>query len=128
MTLRPVGVDAPTTVSIAVGSAPAPPPASGSSASTPAPSPSAPPPARAPAKLQFQGAGVRAGKLDVRAAITAKAAGKVRVTYRSGGATTAFDAPISSGRIRIRSALPRSQRSKPTGIVIRFCELMKVRA
>ncbi|HEV7884337.1 MAG TPA: M36 family metallopeptidase, partial [Solirubrobacteraceae bacterium] len=105
---------APTTVSIAVGAAPA--PSSASSAPLPPPRPASAP-ARAPAKLQVHGAGVSSGKLDVLAAITAKAAGKVRVTYRSAGATTAFDAPISGGRIRVRRALPRSQRSKPTGIV-----------
>jgi subtilisin-like proprotein convertase family protein len=74
-------------------------------------------PALAPAKLQVLRAGVAGGRLDVLAAITAKATGKVRVTYRSAGATTAFDAAISGGRIRFREALPRSQRSKPTGIV-----------
>jgi subtilisin-like proprotein convertase family protein len=79
--------------------------------------PPSPPPALAPAKLQVLRAGVASGRLDVLAAITAKAAGKVRVTYRSAGATTAFDAAISGGRIRFRKALPRSQRSKPTGIV-----------
>ena len=72
---------------------------------------------RAPAKLQVLRAGVTGGRLDLLAAITAKAAGKVRVTYRSAGATTAFDAAISGGRIRLRRALPRAQRSKPTGIV-----------
>jgi hypothetical protein len=49
--------------------------------------------------------------------MTATAAGKVRVTYRSAGATTAFDAAVSRGRISVRRTLPRSQRSKPTGIV-----------
>jgi hypothetical protein len=71
----------------------------------------------APAKLQVLRAGVAGGRLDVLAAITTKATGRVRVTYRSAGSTTAFDAAISGGRIRFRKALPRSQRSKPSGIV-----------
>jgi VCBS repeat-containing protein len=71
----------------------------------------------APAKLQVLRAGVSAGKLDVLASITAKATGKVRVSYRSGGVTTRFDAPIARGRIGFRKALPRSQRSGSTGIV-----------
>ncbi|MEA2129819.1 MAG: extracellular elastinolytic metalloproteinase, partial [Solirubrobacteraceae bacterium] len=112
---------APTTVSIAVGAVATPAPASGSSSSgssaAPPPPPAPPTVSRVPAKLQVQGAGVRGGKLDVLAAITAKAAGKVRVTYRSAGATTAFDAPISGGRIHVRRTLPGSQRSKPTGMV-----------
>jgi subtilisin-like proprotein convertase family protein len=108
---------APATVSIAVAAPPA--PSSGSSAVPPPPPPPPPAPAvaRAPAKLQVLRAGVRGGRLDVLAAITAKAAGRVRVTYRSAGATAAFDAPIGGGRIRFRRTLPRSQRSKPTGIV-----------
>jgi subtilisin-like proprotein convertase family protein len=106
---------APATVSIAVGAAPA--PSSGSSAAPAPPPPPAPAAARAPAKLQVLRAGVRGGRLDVLAAVTAKAAGKVRVTYRSAGATTAFDAPIGGGRVRVRRALQRSQRSRPTGIV-----------
>jgi VCBS repeat-containing protein len=78
--------------------------------------PQAPPPP-APAKLQVLRAGVSAGKLDVLASITAKATGKVRVSYRSGGVTTRFDASITRGRIGFRRALPRSQRSGSTGIV-----------
>jgi subtilisin-like proprotein convertase family protein len=75
------------------------------------------PPVRAPAKLQVLRAGVSGGRLDVLASITAKATGKVRVTYRSGGVTTRFDASITRGRIGFRRALPRSQRSRSTGIV-----------
>ena len=74
-------------------------------------------PRRAPAKLEVLRAGVSGGRLDVLAAITARATGKVRVSYRSAGATTRFDAAIRRGQIRFRKALPRSQRSKPTGIV-----------
>ncbi|MEA2154623.1 MAG: extracellular elastinolytic metalloproteinase [Solirubrobacteraceae bacterium] len=97
---------APATVTITV-SAPA--------AGAPPPPPPAPAP-RALAKLQVLRAGVSAGRLDVLASITARAAGTVRVSYRSAGRTTSFDAPISAGQIRFRRALPRAQRSKPTGI------------
>jgi hypothetical protein len=78
---------------------------------------SSPPAARAPAKLQVLRAGVSAGKLDVLASITAKATGKVRVAFRSGGVTTRLQASVKGGRIGVRRALPRSQRSKSTGIV-----------
>jgi subtilisin-like proprotein convertase family protein len=71
----------------------------------------------APAKLEVLRAGVSGGRLDVLAAITARATGTVRVSYRSAGRTTRFDAAIRRGRIRFRKGLPRSQRSKPTGIV-----------
>ncbi|HVL31049.1 MAG TPA: hypothetical protein VM299_02345 [Solirubrobacteraceae bacterium] len=37
--------------------------------------------------------------------------------YRTAGATTTFDAPIADGHVRFRKALPRSQRSKATGIL-----------
>jgi hypothetical protein len=87
-------------------------------AAPPAP-PAAPDPplgARAPAKLEVLRAGVTAGKLDVLASITTRATGTVRVRYRSAGATTNFTAPIRNGRISFRKALPRAQRSKPTGI------------
>ncbi|MEA2149594.1 MAG: extracellular elastinolytic metalloproteinase [Solirubrobacteraceae bacterium] len=95
---------APATVTITVSAAVAPPP---------------PPPAAAPraaAKIQVLRAGVSAGKLDVLASITARATGSVRVTYRSAGTSTSFDAPVGGGRIRFRRTLPRAQRSKPTGI------------
>jgi hypothetical protein len=61
-------------------------------------------------------AGVSGGARDVLASITSRANGKVRVSYRSAGATTSFDAPISNGQIRFRKALPAAQRSKSTGI------------
>ena len=87
----------------------------------PPPPPVAPPPpvvgsTRSPAKIEVLRAGVTGGRLDVLAAITAKASGKVRVGYRSAGRTTSFEAPISNGRIRFRQSLPRSQRAKSTGI------------
>ncbi len=96
----------------------------GAGASGPGPSPPAtPPPAtpagpsdRAPAKIQVLRAGVSGGRLDVLASITARATGSVRVSYRSAGAATSFDAAIAGGQIRFRKALPRAQRSKPTGI------------
>jgi subtilisin-like proprotein convertase family protein len=98
---------------------PPPPPPPPPPPSPPPPPPAPPPPdpvVRTPAKLQVQRAGVSAGKLDVLAAITARATGTVRVTYRSAGATTSFAAAISNGRIRFRRSLPAAQRSKPTGI------------
>jgi len=79
-----------------------------------------PPPAPTPpafAKLAVLRAGVSNGRLDVLASITARATGNVRVRYRSAGRTTAFDAAIADGRIRLSKALPRAQRSKPTGII-----------
>jgi hypothetical protein len=66
--------------------------------------------------LQVLRAGVSGGSLDVLASITSKATGRVKVGYHSAGATTTFDATISGGQIRFRRTLPRSQRSKPTGI------------
>ena len=84
------------------------------------PPPPPPPPssalARAPAKLEVLRAGVAAGRLDVLARITTRAAGRVAVRYRSSGLTTRFTAPISRGVIRISRALPAAQRRKPTGI------------
>jgi hypothetical protein len=53
----------------------------------------------------------------VLASIDARATGKLRVVYRTARARTAFDAPIAGGRIRLRKALPRSQRSEPTGML-----------
>jgi hypothetical protein len=85
----------------------------------PPPPPPTPPSAAvlAPAKLEVHRAGVRAGRLDVLAAITARATGRVTVTYRSSGATTRFTVPIADGTIRVARALPASQRRKPTGLV-----------
>jgi hypothetical protein len=82
----------------------------------PPPPPPAPPTPRAAAKLQVLRAGVSGGKLDVLASITSRATGNVRVTYRSAGATTSFDAAIANGTIRFRKALAPRLRSKPTGI------------
>ncbi len=111
------GIDtsAPVTATIDVTGVSAPPPTT-TTTTTPAPAPTTPAATRAPAKLQVLRAGVTGGKLDVLASITAKATGNVRVRYRSAGATTTFDASIAGGQIRFRKALPRSQRSKPTGI------------
>jgi subtilisin-like proprotein convertase family protein len=106
------------TATIAV-EGPAQPPPVEPPAPPPGPPPGPPPviTPRAPAKLQVLRAGVSGGSLDVLASITSKATGgKVKVTYRSAGETTTFDAAISAGRIRFRKALPRSQRAKPTGI------------
>ncbi|HUR85943.1 MAG TPA: M36 family metallopeptidase [Solirubrobacteraceae bacterium] len=85
-------------------------------------SPPAPPPppaatTRVPARLEVQRAIVSGGRLDVRAAIAPKATGKVRIRFRAAGATTAFDATISDGRVNARRTLPRSQRSQRTGSV-----------
>jgi hypothetical protein len=108
---------------------PPPPPSSTPPSSSPLPSPTPPastPPAStpraptvaaAPARLQVLRAVVSRGRLDVRATIAARATGKVRVRYRTAGATTTFDAPIADGHVRFRKALPRSQRSKATGIL-----------
>lgn len=101
------------TIDVAAGAA-APQPPAPTTPPPPLPPPPVAPPA--PAKLQVLRAGVSGGSLDVLAAITAKATGKVKVSYRSAGVTSAFDAAISGGQIRFRKALPRSQRSKPTGI------------
>jgi subtilisin-like proprotein convertase family protein len=99
------------TITVVAGpSAPAPPLA-------PPPPPSPAPAARAPAKLEVRRAGVRAGRLDVLAQITARATGRVTVSYRSSRATTRLTVPIAAGKIRVARALPASQRRKPTGIV-----------
>jgi hypothetical protein len=62
-------------------------------------------------------AGVRSGRLDVLARITARAGGDIAVSYRSSGRTTRFTVPISRGEIRISRLLPAAQRRKSTGIV-----------
>jgi subtilisin family serine protease len=70
----------------------------------------------APAKLKVRRAAVRRGRLDVLVEITRRAAGSVDVTYRSGGRTLRFAAPIHSGRIRFARSL-RSGMSHRTGIL-----------
>lgn len=85
----------------------------------PPPPPSPPPPAvvpRAPAKLEVLRAGVRDGKLDGLARITARASGRVKLRYLSSGRTTRFTVPITRGTIRFARRLPAAQRRKPTGI------------
>ena len=59
---------------------------------------------------------MRDGHLDVLARITALAAGKVQVSYRSSGVTTRFSAPIAQGTVRFKRLLPRAQRRKTMGI------------
>ncbi len=103
------GPSAPATATIIVLARPAAPPAP----------PPPPPPAamvRAPAKLEVRGAGVRAGRLTVLARITARARGRVNVSYQSSGTTARFTAPIVGGTIRVARRLPASQRRKRTGI------------
>lgn len=74
--------------------------------------------ARDPAKLQVLRARVRRGRLDVLAQITARATGTVRMSFRSGGRSTRFTAPIASGgRIRVDRLLPAVQRRRTTGIL-----------
>src|SRR5204863_9794898 len=70
-----------------------------------------------PAKLQVLRAGVRGGRLDVRAQITGRATGAVQVSFQSSGVTTRFSAPISNATISIDRRLPASQRRKTTGIL-----------
>lgn len=84
----------------------------------PGPGPGAGPSTRDPAKLQVLRAQVRRGRLDVLAAITARATGSVRMSFRSGGRTTRFTSAIASGgRIRVDRRLPASQRRRTTGIL-----------
>jgi hypothetical protein len=70
-----------------------------------------------PAKLQVLRAGIGDGRLDVLARITARATGRVDVSYESSGRTTRFTAAIADGTVRIDHLLPRAQRRKTTGIV-----------
>jgi len=70
-----------------------------------------------PAKLAVKRAAVTHGRLDVLAAVAPLAKGRVSVSYRSAGTTTAFSATIKNGRSSITKLLPPAQRRKRTGIV-----------
>lgn len=71
-----------------------------------------------PAKLEVLRAGVKDGKLDVLADITARASGdKVKVQFHARGKKHRFTATVKDSRLRINRLLPRSQRSVRTGIV-----------
>jgi len=105
--------------------APSPPEPGSGTATTPGlagttitPGPTGTPTTRDPAKLQVLRAQVRRGRLDVLAQITARATGTIRMSFRSGGRTTQFDAAISSGgRIQVDRLLPAVQRRRTTGIL-----------
>lgn len=71
-----------------------------------------------PAKLEVLRAGIRDGRLDVLADVTARADGdKVQVEFHARGQKHRFTATVRERRLRIDKKLPRSQRSARSGIV-----------
>jgi YVTN family beta-propeller protein len=83
------------------------------------------PGARGPAKLRVLRAHVRRGKLDMRLQMTARATGKLGVTYIAGGRRTrsSLAVPRRARRGRspltwtVRRSVPRAQRRVSTGIL-----------
>ncbi len=72
------------------------------------------------AKLTVDRAGItRSGKLSVRARITARASGRIAVTFQGAGRRERFRVPISSSSrwVRVDRRLPRSQARLGTGIL-----------
>jgi hypothetical protein len=98
---------------------PPPPPVGGAGSTTPPVTTLPPLPVpKAPAKIRVRRAGVDAGTLDLLVEITALAkGGKLTLDYESAGRHTKFDVPITGPTLKIRKALPSSQRGKDTGIV-----------
>ncbi len=72
--------------------------------------------AKFPAKIRVLRAGIVDRRLDVLAEVTKRASGRVRVSYRSGGVTSRFSAPVENGRIRFKQRLSGRNAAKTTGI------------
>ncbi|MDA0169604.1 S8 family serine peptidase [Solirubrobacter taibaiensis] len=66
--------------------------------------------ARVSAKLRVQRARVRGGRLELTAAIDARARGSVQITYRVNKRTVRWRAPIVGGRVKVKFKLPLRQR------------------
>lgn len=95
---------------------------SGVESSAPAARAAVRPPVAAPgartARLQVHRARVRNGRLDLLAGVTSRADGQqVRVRFLANGRRSSSIQRVSEGKVRVRLALPREQRSASSGIV-----------